>query len=82
MPNRSAYAPERVETAGNERTKARRIDKNFDDIFGVATNIDKRLAVVEKAIAGLGPISISGILALIQKVEDESREFALMVGYE
>jgi hypothetical protein len=82
MPKRSTFAAERVETAGDEKTKTRRIDKNFDDLSGIATDHDRRLSAVEKQLAGLGTISLSGVINLIVNVEKESREYALMVGYE
>ena len=82
MGKRSSFAVERVESASDERTKIRQIDKNFDDLAGISTSLEKRVSSIEKEIAGLGVVNLSSILNIILNLESGPDEFALMVGYE
>ena len=78
----SRLQPQRIAGGFNDEAKEQATDKNFDDIFQYANKQNTRLTRIESMVSGVGgPIDLTAIYLLIQKVEDESREFALMMRY-
>jgi len=83
MPSRSKLQPQRIAGGRNQESKDQATDKNFDDIYQGVNQLESDVTRLLGVLGGSGgPIDLTSIYLLIQKVEDEGREFALMVGYE
>ena len=71
--------PQRIAGGVDEFSKDQSTDKNFDDVFGAANKLDRRVSALEKNVSISSDVDI---LSIVMNIEADAREFALMVGYE
>jgi len=77
------YYNDRVENQKDPRTKERVIDKNFDDLFKRVEALSSEFNTFLTSFGGGGGGGGGAVtMATVESLRNESREFALMVGYE